>query len=329
MPTAVSRVATAHPAGLQVGGAADRDEAEEHEDEEFAEPEIAVRPLAAGVVPRGQDARCADGQQPPVAGHDHHDQAGDGGQPEADERGALHRGRLGQAGADQSQRADPDRVGAADAVGVVVGVVDAHLQGHADHQGQGGDRQREPALEEGQAAGRDHRGQGGGQGSRPGAGQPLARRRPSAGLRAHGVTRAPRSFMIKSRMAIRSGLPLDSLGNCPSRVRVAGQRVRRHLAPEMIMQFLERARRGAGGGRSWYPNRDPAVPTTKPSPPRVAAHRSTWRSTSARSTLRPPVITTWSSRPSTTSRSPCHRPRSSVRSQPSLRVLAVSSGCSR
>ena len=60
--------------------------------------------------------------------------------------------------------------------------------------------------------------------------------------------------------------------------------------------------------------------TTKPWPPRVAAHRSTWRSTSARSTLRPPVITTWSSRPSTTSRSPRHRPRSSARTRP--RVLA-------
>ena len=67
------------------------------------------------------------------------------GDPEADERGPLHRGRLGQAGADQSQRADPDRVGAADAVGVVVGVVHADLQGHADHQGQdSGDRQETP-----------------------------------------------------------------------------------------------------------------------------------------------------------------------------------------
>ena len=58
----------------------------------------------------------------------------------------------GQAGADQPQRPDPLGVGAADAVGVVVGVVDPDLQGEADDQGEqrrppgGSARRRRPAA---------------------------------------------------------------------------------------------------------------------------------------------------------------------------------------
>ena len=44
--------------------------------------------------------------------------------------------RLGQARADQPQRAHPHPVGATDPVGVVVGVVHSDLQREADHQGQ-------------------------------------------------------------------------------------------------------------------------------------------------------------------------------------------------
>src|SRR5699024_10988722 len=88
--------------------------------------------------------------------------------------------RIGQLLADEPYRADPLLVGAADAVAVVVGVVDADLQTRGDEQGE----QREPELgplllQADVAVGRrgggtdDDGGDRCGEGSRAGAGDPL------------------------------------------------------------------------------------------------------------------------------------------------------------
>ena len=114
----------------------DRHQPEEDEDEHLAEAAVAVRALAAGVVPGGEHAGGAHDQQPPQAGQHHQHQTGRRGDPEAGEGGPLHRAGLGHPGADQAQRAHPDGVGAAHPVGVVVGVVDPDLQGQADQQGE-------------------------------------------------------------------------------------------------------------------------------------------------------------------------------------------------
>ena len=55
--------------------------------------------------------------------------------PKASERRPLHRGRAGQAAGDEPHRSDPDVVGPADAVAVVVGVVHADLQRETHEQG--------------------------------------------------------------------------------------------------------------------------------------------------------------------------------------------------
>ena len=85
--------------------------------------------------------------------------------------GFTERG-LGEPGADQPERPDPDGVRAADPVGVVVGVVDADLQGQRDHQrGRAATRRRARAVaapvptRTGAMAGRE--------GARPRTGDPL------------------------------------------------------------------------------------------------------------------------------------------------------------
>ena len=61
---------------------------------------------------------------------------GQPGDDEAEHRGGQHRARGGQPGADQPDGAGPVVVGAADAVGVVVGVVDTDDQRDRNHKGQ-------------------------------------------------------------------------------------------------------------------------------------------------------------------------------------------------
>ncbi len=83
---------------------------------------------------------------------------------------------------DQPQRADPVGIGAADAVGVVVGVVDAHLQRQRDQQ-----RQQRLAHDHGVGEGggtgaRDDRRHGRGQGARARPLDPLRQRRHDAGV---------------------------------------------------------------------------------------------------------------------------------------------------
>ena len=122
--------------GLDVGRADDRDQAEEDEDHHLAEAEVAV-----GLARR----RCRTRRRPRTPRRprrSHHavvaarTSPADGRHAEGGEGGGLHGARGRRSRADEPHRADPVGVGAADAVGVVVGVVDADLQGEADHQGE-------------------------------------------------------------------------------------------------------------------------------------------------------------------------------------------------
>ena len=77
------------------------------------------------------------------------------------------------AAADQAQRADPALIGAADAVAVVVGVVDPDLQREGDDQ-----REQRPTGtpdldREGGAGSHEHRGDRGGQGAGAGSFEPV------------------------------------------------------------------------------------------------------------------------------------------------------------
>ncbi len=122
---------------LDEGGAGGRHQSEEHEDERLPQSDVAVGAGASGVEPPRGDARDAHGEEPP-GGEGGQGEPGDPGDPERGEGGGAHGGRLGQARGDQAQRTDPDLVGAPDAVGVVVGVVRADLQGEGDEEGQDG-----------------------------------------------------------------------------------------------------------------------------------------------------------------------------------------------
>ena len=112
-----------------------RDQPEEDEDEELAEPGVAVRTRPARVAPGCQDARHADGEEPP-RGRRGEDESSDGGDTEGDEGGTLDRTWWGQPGRNESHRSDPGVVGATDAVAVVIGVVHADLEGEAHDEGQ-------------------------------------------------------------------------------------------------------------------------------------------------------------------------------------------------
>ena len=75
--------------------------------------------------------------------------------------------------ADQAHRADPGLVGAADAVGVVVGVVHPDLQRQGDDEGEDAEGDVRPPDEVGGGGAEDDGGDGGGQGARAGARHPL------------------------------------------------------------------------------------------------------------------------------------------------------------
>ena len=188
--TAASTVTPSESAGLGVGGAEHGDEPEEHEDEQLAEPGVSVRPGPAGVEPGGHDGRRAHRQQPPAAAQGDQGQARDGGDAERQEGRRPDRRGPRQPRTGEPQRAHPVGVGAADAVGVVVGVVDPHLQCEGDQQGQQGP-QRAQALEHGRGPGphqngRDRRGQG----ARSGTGPPLGGGGPGSGAGRSGAAHA-------------------------------------------------------------------------------------------------------------------------------------------
>ena len=165
-----------HPVHLHVRGPGDGGDPEEDEDGQLAQAPVAVRAAAAGVGPGGGHRGGAQQQQPPGGGGGERE-AGHAGGGEAGERGAEHLPRRGESRGHQPDRPDPALVGAADAVAVVVGVIDPHLQGQGDHQGEGRAPQREAAVPEGHPRAHHDRDDRGWQRTWPGTTQPLARRR--------------------------------------------------------------------------------------------------------------------------------------------------------
>ena len=161
--------------GLRVGGAEHGDEPEEREDADLAEPAVPVRPAAAGVAPGREDRDGADGEQPPLAGERRRaTRPSTAATPNAANAAALTDPGARGPGRGQPQRADAVHVGAADAVGVVVGVVDAHLQGERDAERERGAAEVERAQLGGGAAADEDRGGGGGQRARSSALHPVA-----------------------------------------------------------------------------------------------------------------------------------------------------------
>ena len=133
-PTPAYSAASSKRLGLDVRRAEHRDQAEEDEDHHLAEAHVAVGPRAAGVEPGGEDAQQPD-RRPATRPWSPRAPARRAAAPPSARNAArlTARGRRDLA-ADQAQRADPVVVGAADAVGVVVGVVDADLQQQRDRQ---------------------------------------------------------------------------------------------------------------------------------------------------------------------------------------------------
>ena len=113
-------------------------EAEEHEHEQLAQPEVAVRAWAAGVEPGRGDRRDADDEQPPRRRRRPAPEPATAATPKATNAARFTAPRRGQPGGDEPNRPDAVVVGAAHAVAVVVGVV------HADLQGQAHDERRRP-----------------------------------------------------------------------------------------------------------------------------------------------------------------------------------------
>ena len=178
------------PLGLDVLRAEHRHQPEEHEDHHLAEPEVAVGLRPAGVEPRRSHRhRTHDHQPPGRAGREH--QARDRRDPERRERRRLHRARRRDPGADQSHRADPVGVGAADAVGVVVGVVDADLQREAHHESEQGLPPHRVAVVRRHARAREDGRDRGRQRARAGAGHPLRGSRHEDGFKQAGQPSRP------------------------------------------------------------------------------------------------------------------------------------------
>ena len=130
------------PLELDVVGAVHRDQPEEEEDEELAEPGVAVGPGAARVEHPRRDRGDAHGDDHPAGDHGQVDARGDGhaeGEPGRDQDAA----RRDQSGGGDADRAEPiDRVGAALGVRVVVGEVGSDLD--EDRADQGGDEGADP-----------------------------------------------------------------------------------------------------------------------------------------------------------------------------------------
>jgi hypothetical protein len=148
-------------------GPRDRDDAEEEEHEQLAEPLVAVGPRAAGVEHAGEDRRGADEQQLPAGGDD---------EVGAHEHRAAERD-VGR-GEDLPRRHEPARghphgpepvlrVGAAARVRVVVGEVRPDLDEQRPEQG-GEEREGlERSFGGGERGAHEHGRDGGGQRLRP------------------------------------------------------------------------------------------------------------------------------------------------------------------
>ena len=152
-----------HAPALDVKGAGGGHEPEEHEDEGLAESRIAVGAGTTRVEPGGRDRGGPQKQHPPLAGQRQQRQSEKTANPEAAEGGQLDDSGRHRPGSGQTRGAGALVVGAAHAVGVVVGEVAADLEREGDAGGQDGARRREGFQRQGRAPAQDHRSHGCGQ----------------------------------------------------------------------------------------------------------------------------------------------------------------------
>ncbi len=159
-----------------------RDEAEEDEDAHFAPATVAVGARRAGIGPRGGDGRGADGEQPPLVRQHRHGETQERADGERGERRRLHARRPRLPRGDEALRPDAVGIGPADAVRVVVRVVDRYLERESDAEGERRDSRTERAegrrRRRADGDGSDRRGEGLG----ACAANPVTRRRGHAGL---------------------------------------------------------------------------------------------------------------------------------------------------
>ena len=101
---------------------------EEREHEHLAETEIAVRLGSTGVAPGGEDRRRTDERAATTSSATASARPSTAASPRQQQRRPLDRRWRRRSGCDQPHRPDAHVVGAAHAVAVVVGVVDADLQ---------------------------------------------------------------------------------------------------------------------------------------------------------------------------------------------------------
>ena len=131
---------------LHVGRSRGCHEPEEDEDEELAEPEVAIGPGAARIGPARQTAQESERNEPPGdAGRE--DEPGDPGDCERDECGDLDLPDGGESTGNQSHRPDALLVGSTNAVGVVVHVVRADLDPQRNQEHERGVQPREISSE--------------------------------------------------------------------------------------------------------------------------------------------------------------------------------------
>ena len=161
--------------GLGVLGPQGGHEPEEDEHVHLAQPAVAVGVLAPRVPPGRQDRERPQRQQPPGVREGDQDDPDHPGARERPEGGELDRARLREPLSDEPHRTDPGGVGAANPVGVVVGVVDADLEGEGDEQRQRGIPEPGVPGLVGGGGSEDDGCDGGREGPGPGTGDPLVR----------------------------------------------------------------------------------------------------------------------------------------------------------
>ena len=119
--------------GLHINRADRRHEAEEEEDEDLAQAEVAVWSRPPRVQPAREQARRADDQQPPVDGQAESDPQ-HGGDAEGGDRRPPDLRRSDNPRRSGANGPDSPVVGAAHEVRVVVGEIDPDLHAERDHQ---------------------------------------------------------------------------------------------------------------------------------------------------------------------------------------------------
>jgi len=132
---------------LHVRRSRGRHEAEEQEHEDLAQPGRRVGSRAAAVAEQRDERAEPDDEQPP-AHHRRQHQTGGTGDADRDEHRGQHALRRHQAARDRAPRAGPgDGVDAADAVEVVVGVVDRDLHAERDDEREQESRPHQAAVD--------------------------------------------------------------------------------------------------------------------------------------------------------------------------------------